>query len=671
MKKKVFALLLSAIMSVNLGMMVYADEGAATENCFVGGDFETTGDFVYGSGAYSETKIGIKNNSVVATWPQHAYIMDYTTESHGGNKALHIKNVNPYYPVTFKANLDRGALYKVSAWVKAVGGEPKMNWAVTTKNWTWSGGEDVYISNANFNNMYKAESIWGDFANNVVSVTGNKWTKIERILYVTESGSNSTISAWMGLASYQSGFEYYIDDVVLEKIGIRGATFVTIPQEGSVNVNYEIVGADYFENQEITLKETYPGVSIENGVLNVTSEAIGGTIVLCMKKTFNGEEKIMAQYNVDLHKCAAVSAENIFKGGNFEDEGNFIYVNDKITGIENNSVVATWPQHAYILGYAPEKYCGDKALHIKNVNPYYPVTFKADLNRGALYKVSAWVKSATGEHKLNWAVTTKSWDWSGGKNIYISDEGNFDNMYSAESIFGEFANHFVSVNDNEWTKIERTFYVTESGNNTTISAWIGLASYQSGFEYYIDDVILEKLSEVKIEGADSIDIPNSDSIVSEYRVNNADAYDKIVLDKEYEGVSFDNGVLTISQSAKKGIVTLNAVKTIGTDEIVIAKKNVALFDEKGTFVNVEDTTEGQKIMIGIKDAKTIEEGAVLYMARYEKEILAEVKSVSLDEFDGKSYIIDNISLGVGANKIMIWSKLNTMKPLCENVSIEK
>ena len=668
MKKKFFALLLSVIMSVNLGMMVYADEGAATENIFKGGNFEDKGDFIYANDKIT----GIENNSVAAIWSQHAYIMGYTNESHGGDKALHIKNVNAYYPVTFKADLDRGALYKVSAWVKAANGEPKMNWAVTTQDWEWSEGEDVYISNdGNFNNMYKAESIWGNFANNVVSVTGNEWTKIERILYVTESGSNSTFSAWMGLASYQSNFEYYIDDVVLEKIGIRGATFVTIPQEGSVNVNYEIVGADYFENQEITLKETYPGVSIENGVLNVTSEAIGGTIVLCVKKTLNGEEKVMAQYNVDLHKCVAASAENIFKGGSFEDEGDFIYVNDKITGIENNSVVATWPQHAYILGYAPEKYCGDKALHIKNVNAYYPVTFKADLDRGALYKVSAWVKAANGEPKMNWAVTTQDWEWSEGEDVYISNDGNFNNMYKAESIWGNFANNVVSVTGNEWTKIERILYVTGSGSNSTISAWIGLASYQSEFEYYIDDVVLEKLSEVKIEGADSIDIPDSDSTASEYSVNNVDAYDKIVLDKEYEGVSFENGVLTISKSAKKGIVTLNAVKTAGTDEIVIAKKNVALFDEKGIFVNVEDTTEGQKIMIGIKGAKTIEEGAVLYMARYEKEILAEVKSVSLDEFDGKSYIIDNISLGVGANKIMIWSKLNTMKPLCENVSIEK
>ena len=158
--KKSFCLIVLFIYIFQMSSVVFADSTAG-KNYFVGCDFEDTGDFVYGTGTYSENIIGIENNSVIATWPQHAYIMGYAPESHAGAKALHIKNVNPYYPVTFKADLDRGALYKVSAWVKATNGEPKMNWAVTTQDWEWSEGEDVYISNdGNFDNMYKAESIW-------------------------------------------------------------------------------------------------------------------------------------------------------------------------------------------------------------------------------------------------------------------------------------------------------------------------------------------------------------------------------------------------------------------------------------------------------------------------------------------------------------------------------
>ena len=582
--KKSFCLIVLFLYIFQMSSVVFADS-TVEKNCFVGCDFEDAGDFVYGTGTYSENIIGIENNSVVATWPQHAYIMGYAPESHAGAKALHIKNVNPYYPVTFKADLDRGALYKVSAWVKAANGEPKMNWAVTTQDWEWSEGEDVYISNdGNFDNMYKAESIWGNFANNVVSVTGNEWTKIERILYVAESGSNSAISVWIGLASYQSGFEYYIDDVVLEKIEIHGAGVITIPQDGIIRVGYNLAGADILENQEITLKEAYPGVSIENGVLSVTNEANEGTIVLCMKKSLNGEEKVMAQYNVDLQKEDMDSFENIFWGGNFEEDGNFVYANNKIIGIENNSVIATWPQHAYILGYAPESHGGNKALHIKNVNPYYPVSFRAELQRGYAYKVSAWVKAVGGEPKMNWAVTTKDWEWSGGDDVYISDDGNFDNMYRAESIWGDFANNVVSVNDDGWTKIEKILYVTESDSNNTISTWIGLASYQSGFEYYIDDVSIVK-QEKKItinEGYETVYVIPGEN--RKYTYTASCFYcgaDDITWGMEGDtfGVSMDNfGNLTVLDGAS-GEVTIKAEAYIGDGSIqLVQQKKIRIVD---------------------------------------------------------------------------------------------
>ena len=339
---------------------------------------------------------------------------------------------------------------------------------------------------------------------------------------------------------------------------------------------------------------------------------------------------ILILYLMQLSLFSALAkTENLIMDGDFENGGEWLYGNgnyaDKIVGIDKCSVAATWPQHSYIEGYAPESYSGDKALYIKNVNPYYPVTFKASLECGQLYKLSAWVKAANGEPKMNWAATTKTSDWSGGNNIFESDDSNLEKKYSAESIWDDFANHFVSVKDNEWTKIERIFYVAEDENKTAITAWIGLASYHGGFGYYIDDVSLTKAEyEVEITGEENVSIPmfGEDNTIVEYAMSvtlggmNVPIDDSklIGLKESYEGVSIENNILTVKDSAYEQTIILTAsyggyskempVKLIYNGEKKPSARNVKLYSEllPGNIIKVEYDYYDP---MGISEAETV------------------------------------------------------------------
>lgn len=647
---------------------------ASDKNYISGGDFEETGDLVTNSNGVGT---GVTGSSVKALWPQHQAIEGYSTESYCGERSLHIKKtgtsaVSPYYGVYFQTTLDRGNLYKFSAWVKLAdtATATKAVLRATTKTGDYSSGNDIKILSENsFDNLISAEKY--DFASEAVEFSKTEWRKIEKTFYIANSESSATLTAYYGLAYSGGVLDYYIDEVVIEKvadINIVGSDKLTAPTEGSVTAEYSMNEESGLLTSDITLKEEYEGVTLENGVLTITPEITTGEIVLNVVKS----DIVVAEKVIDVHNCVAAASENILTGGDFEETGEYIYLNpedteSKIIQIEGNAVESIYARNAIIKGYTTESYCGNQALHIEQASNavYYPISFKANLQKGDIYKFTAYVKLAENStnSNANLLVTTNRSDHSSGNGVVILKDGTLNNVYGAGSPFETgYAGNHSAFSKSEWTKIERTIFVSGAAVSDEITVWMGLVHMGGVFDYYIDDVSLVKVGEAKIDGADFIDI--ADEKTENYTfVSDVTAEGAVISLKEaVAGVTYADGVLTVTSDASEGSVTLQAV--IG--DRVVATKEIALF--KGdVFMNFADDGAGNvSVDVYVKDTKMVN-GAEMILAKYSGKALESAQKVTAINSDKGDYnkISYNSELKSGNYKLMLWDGLNGMKPITD------
>ena len=271
-----------------------------------------------------------------------------------------------------------------------------------------------------------------------------------------------------------------------------------------------------------------------------------------------------------LFTANTVFAENLIQGGTFENvtESDFTKSGDKITAVANNSVYVNWKGTSWILGLADESFSGDKALHILQTGGYYPVTFKANLERGAVYKFSAYIKCAdpASSFNANLCATTPNSNtsgWSNGTDIKTIRYNDRDGAYKIENPWSTtVAGERVTISGTEWTLVERIICVEKSADENaakTITAYMGLAhSETSQSEYYIDDVSLVKLDPtISIcDGYSKVYAAKGKTMSYTYRVQNYHFTQGEILwslEGDTENVSINGGTLTVGEEASGNI----------------------------------------------------------------------------------------------------------------------
>ncbi len=282
-----------------------------------------------------------------------------------------------------------------------------------------------------------------------------------------------------------------------------------------------------------------------------------------------------------------VHAENLIQGGTFENvtESDFTKNSEnKITAVKNNSVHVKWKGTSWILGFAGESFSGEKALHIKQTGGYYPVTFKAELERGNVYKFSARVKSAIPSTSFNANLCVsifgvlnsegKEKDYSDGTDIKALVHNDLDSLYKIENPWSTVSGSYrETFTDSEWKLFERYIYVapsTDPAAAQTLAVHMGLAHGQyTEVEYYIDDVSLTKVDPAitMYDGYSKVYAAKGKDMVYTYKAQSYTFTQGEIswsLEGDTTGASIDNsGNLTIGEEAS-GNITVVASASNGT-----------------------------------------------------------------------------------------------------------
>lgn len=238
----------------------------------------------------------------------------------------------------------------------------------------------------------------------------------------------------------------------------------------------------------------------------------------------------------------------------------------------NNIYTAPWPQHSYAVGVTEdEAYSGTKSLEMYQLGTYgfYPSYFSANIDSGTLYEFSMTVKlkndSGTRTSKTNALANTTD--------VYYVDV-NENNEAALVKRWGDTVNadgggvEKIEITTEDWTTVKGYFLMPTVGEKKTVTARFGIPGGEKFF--YADDVYLKKVGEVgaEVTGESEIEIPKygEEAVNEKYSVKAAaggidftkalDAKTGISLKEEYDGVTLENGILTVSDSAHEQEIIL-------------------------------------------------------------------------------------------------------------------
>lgn len=661
--KKFFSILLSCAMLINVGIVAMADDGEATQstNLFAEwGGFEnnptlttTTVDEV----AYA-TSVG-GNITVKSSYVTSDYVRIYgltTEKAYEGTYSLKVRQAASYAPKIIANGLETGAFYKLSAKFQMAGtnsrklGFVTYNNASSTKSGVYAVKFDEEEKVSEFKDSYKTYPSGGIYGSETVQPS--YWNEIAEYFYIP-AGSSATKDVSFGFAIGAKD-TFYVDDIRLEKIGtagtIDGKNIIKKPTSGNSTYQYTLSEDSVFDISDVALVGDYgEAVTFDEttGTLTVTPEATG-TITLGITKTV-GTETLLTSKEIEIHDCVAASQDNMLLGGDFETEGDLAYAlsEQAYSGIT----------YSYNTDTA---YCGSASLLVNQPKNYYPLTFKTTLDRGKVYKLTAYALAAedSASDKVNLRVLrSKSAEGSGAQSIYTY--GTDGTQYDAENVYR--GSNSTTLSTENWTKFERYIYVSENVTADSINAYIGLASatYNKGISYYIDDVSLVEVGE--LTGTNCVLIPAEGSVTEPYAFG--DGFD-IALYAEATGVSVEDDVLTVSSEAVAGSTVSLQVRS---GEQVIARKVIMLLDASGVFVEVSD--DGSTYKAYVKES--VSASGKLLMAKYGTAFEDVATTDSTDK--GDYWQISKTSeLTSGTYKFMLWDGFDNMKPLAnvETVTVD-
>ena len=666
--KKLFSILLTLAMLLNVGIVVMA----ADTGLFTWGDFETALSVTNSTASgYTDqiSKLGSdistsKNNITKSRARILGQVEDPTNAE---NTVLKLSGM-AYYAVAFKGNdLETGSLYKFSADVML---ENNIVVSSTTYNdiavWTTS-NSGVYGVSAweedgsakTLKNTY-GEDITTSKAVGKTTVNATEFTPVEAYFYVPSS-SSATKDVSFGFtfnSKVQAGKNFYVDNMSLVKVGsvgaIEGVEKITKPGTGKADVTTDLTytGADKLATKgDIALAADYTGVSVVDGVLTVTSDAQAGTITVQIVKS----DLVIATKDIVIEENLAESPNNLIVGGTFEDDSYKAALSPQ-----------AWKHASFDESPTTEaKHNGQYSLKIYQPMSYYPATFKAPLERGGIYKFTAYVKALEGNdiNKANLVVRSGEFSTRQDKyRVYELQDGTLDGILNnAGDLWG--TSNKTTFNTSDFIKFERYFYVTDYIDVDAFTGYIGIrhngAEDKATFNYYIDDVSLIKVGEAKLSvDANYVDVGETlnYNFASAVTADNA----VVALKEEKPGVTYENGVITVTNEATPGVITLQ-VKEGST---VLAKKDIVLFDGSGqTYVKTADSATGA-VTYNAYVKESVKASGTLLSAKYGTafESVASYSSVDMGDF---WKIEQSFTLGNGTYKFMLWDGIGTMKPITD------
>ncbi len=677
--KKVFSILLTLAMLINVGIVAMADDGETTPvNLWEAwGNFdsvEPTSTATYNDVDYI-TKIGDLSTTITSV-TNNKILMQLSSEAYHGDsgKSLHVSQLatssSPTISGITAENSAVGDLYKISAYVKRNNTRSTTTFGFTVRT---SGDPALAVTGWNENGTMKTaiKSYSKDNATpkaGTITLETTDWLYAEGYFYMVKDADTL-----LGFANGKFAGNYFIDDIKLEKVGSNGTIdsedgnyTIKKSRTADVTANFSYTGYEKIAaTSEIALAEAYTGVSIENGVLTVTPEAEAGTIQLVINKTLAGTETAIATREVVIEENLAESPNNLIVGGTFETEDYEGY-----TGTQAYS-------HATVVGATDEAaYSGSKSLKVQNPDPFYPVTFKVDLDKGAVYKFTAYVKLTADSNAVSQgvnltAVPGRQMDGNASRYLGVYTFGTNGTKYDAGYAY-RTSNKTTGLSTTDWTKFERYIYVsdeTAADSEGKVTTYIGIKHTQEvAFNCYLDDVSLIKLGE--FAGADGIDIP-ADSTSATYTFTPVAEGDyTVALKEDYEGATIADNALTVTSSAASG----SAYVQVKSGTQVIAEKEVALFDETGVVSSIGTPGSTGSTLYNARVSKTAAATKpALLIANYGTSGTAfnKVSINNFQEMNGCWKLKSYYTISKGTNKFMVWDGITTMKPLADAATVER
>ena len=666
--KKLFSILLTLAMLLNVGIVVMADEIGV--NLFADwGGFENNPTITLKTGTEYATKVG-DNITVKSSYVgDKVNIFGLTDEAKkNGTYSLKIQLTAQYSP-KITATVDTGAFYKLSADFMMAGSNSRTigfntyNNQATASTGVYAVKFDDEGKVSSFKDSYQkypTKGIWGS-----ETVQPQYWNNIEEYFYIPASSSaTKSVPFGMGIASKDT---FYVDNICLEKIGtggsINGANTITKSASDSVTYQYTVSDDSVYDISDVALVGDYgDAVRFDNttGELTVTPEAPVGTIQLAITKTVVSTETVFASKDIVIEENLAESPNNLIAGGTFEDDS-----------YKTAMAEQAWTHASFDESPTTEaKHNGQYSLKIYQPTSYYPATFKAPLERGGIYKFTAYVKALEGNDINKANLVVRSGEFSNRQDkyrVYELQDGTLDGtLNNAGDLYG--TKNKATFNTSDFVKFERYFYVTDSINVDTFTGYIGIRHNGSGnaadFNYYVDDVSLIKVGEAKlsvdakyVDGAGTVNY----SFTSDVAADNA----VVALKEEKAGVTYADGTITIAADTEPGVITLQ----VKEDSTVIAKKDIVLFDEAGeVYIKTADSATGAvKYNAYVKES--VHASGTLLNAKYGTafESVASYNSVDMGDF---WKIEQSFTLGDGTYKFMLWDGIGTMIPIAEAYEVE-
>ncbi len=353
-----------------------------------------------------------------------------------------------------------------------------------------------------------------------------------------------------------------------------------------------------------------------------------------MKKLFSILLTLAMLLNVGIVAMAADVGEVVLSL-DFETESTNLTYNSsktKITGIDG--IVKTYlVGSSWIVGYEPEGHDGStKSIRVNNSRSdgYYGVCFESDdLETGAIYEFSAWVKT-TKKDSGQLAITTASevrdaYAVSTKSNNVVTKVGNRwrtnDNNTVSNTAGGVTA---ISASANTWTEFKGEFLIpfeNETTSKTAAFAFTGLDG-----EFLVDDVCIKKTGSFSINGDSEIVKPVGDNVsTATYTVSTDTLGVGDVSDLELIG---DYG--TSVEISPEGVLTVKPDVAVDTITLGIY---VPLHGSSGNTPTLMATKE-----IRVKDCQANAEGNLLTFGCFEKP-------ADLEELAPASIFYDDVTNG--------------------------